>query len=160
MLEHRQWCGQPTGTCVRGLSRGLNYRHQRPPTRISNTVEAAAPARAITRSPVGRCNQRAQAGETVGCDEAIGRQFRQRILNLRAQQSALLHQIQKEQRAAVLQQLQDLLRGGAGQHSRRIRRRVQSQPYRRGGTANQDHRRVAQHRRARQGSIIGRGSSW
>ena len=79
---------------------GRRASAQRPASSMPKIVRAAAPTPGRSRL-LGRHEQRAQAGEAVGSDEAERDQLGQRLLDLRAQQAGAFDQL-VEERGAVL----------------------------------------------------------
>ena len=117
----RAKCSTASGSLAARPSPGRARRAsaQRPGVLHAEGEGAAPPPCARQRlAPVGRHEQRAQAAETVGGDEAERHQLGQRLFDLRRQQAAALDQLVEEGRALGADAFGDGLRARA-----RLRRR-------------------------------------
>src|SRR5882672_2016014 len=121
--------------------RGVGRLDQRPTSgRIERGAAAQRAAAAETAAPALRREQRAQAVERVGSHEPARDELAQGFLDLHAQQTTALHELEEEQRAALVQRLQHAL-GGAGQALARGRDDERAPERRRGARHDRDRRR-------------------
>ena len=94
---------------------GGRRAHQRPAAGILHRRGGGAATARAARLALGeRHQERAQAGEAVGGDEAQRHQLGQRLLELGAQQAAMLQQLVEEGGAVGGDEIDDSLRLGTG----------------------------------------------
>ena len=85
--------------------------HERPASRVGHAEQrdAAATARASARaSPIRRHEQRAQAAEAVGVDEAQRHELGERLFDLRGQHARALDDLIEERSAVRLDDFDDV----------------------------------------------------